>query len=91
MKYQARLQVVKDTHPEDSLFVPMDGMSGPFFKGNDDEDMLCGACSYVLGDGMSRRTMLMRTAVPHRLVFRCPKCSANNVVRSTKVKAPAST
>jgi|HubBroStandDraft_6_1064221.scaffolds.fasta_scaffold2549202_2 hypothetical protein len=86
MKHQAQLQVVKETHPDDSLFVPTDGMAAAFFKGNEDEDMLCGACGFVLGDGISRRTMLMRTAVPHRLVFRCPKCSANNVVRATKVQ-----
>lgn len=86
MNYQARLQVVNDTHPDDSLFVSNDGIERPIIKGNEDEDLLCGACGSILGQSVSRKTILLRLAVPHRLVTRCPKCNANNVLRATKTK-----
>lgn len=52
----------------------------PVFKGDDDENLLCGGCSVVLAEGVSEETLVASFAVPAELLIRCPKCGALNEV-----------
>jgi len=87
MSLQFKLEVV-DNDPKDSVIDSTPNM-GPVIVGNEDEDLLCGACGEVIGKSTSRRTLFLRYAAPHRLTVTCSKCRAYNLIHSTKLPLAA--
>jgi len=55
----------------------------PAFKGEEQENLLCGGCELVIGKSVSATTLKARFAAPVQLVVICPKCKAYNVLPST--------
>ncbi len=79
--HHARLQVVERAQTSDTVFKP----TALLFVGDDDEDLLCGACGAILGKGVSRRTAFVRFATESgRALIECPRCAAMNVIKTTK-------
>lgn len=54
---------------------------GKGFVGEDDENLACGACGFLLGRGVSTRSMYKMFAAPKRLTVTCG-CGARNAVPS---------
>ncbi len=60
----------------------------PAIKHDENEDLVCGSCGMVVGEGVSPRTLyiaaasLLRNRMPVRLVVTCGVCQKYNVVPS---------
>ena len=52
-------------------------------RGDEDENLACGACKKVLARGVSTRTIFTRFSTPHRLLLQC-ECGAHNLVQVTR-------
>ena len=86
-KRQTKLSTVTDSNPvRDSI---ISARVTPAFKGNDQEDGLCGGCGVVLFEGVSVSS-LGKNLVPTsgRLIARCGKCGADNLISTSKLKYP---
>jgi hypothetical protein len=74
-----RLSFVMQTKPDDSVLV---AQKGPALIDGEDEDLICGACSAVIGESISVATVLERVRAKVRLVVACSRCRAFNIVRA---------
>lgn len=76
---RTKLGVVEKPHAEASVFTgPL-----PLFRGDEQENLLCGGCEAVIGKSISARTLKTRIAVPNQLIAVCAKCGTYNVLPST--------
>jgi hypothetical protein len=50
----------------------------PAFKGDENEDLLCGGCDIVLGESISLDTLYSRFVAPVQFLVVCAKCKAHN-------------
>lgn len=81
---RTKLGVVDTPLPNASILKPA---QLPLFKGDEQENLLCGGCEALLAKSASSMTMKKRFAAPHQLVIVCPKCHANNVLPFTMMDA----
>jgi phage FluMu protein Com len=75
MGINKRLPVVQSPDKQASILAPT---VAPVLKGDESENLLCGGCSAMLGEGVSENTISTRFAAPVQLLIKCPKCGAYN-------------
>ena len=74
-KHSVALDVVETPSKQAAIMAPE---KLPAFVGDEDEELLCGSCSAVLVDGVSRDTFSRRSAAPTELLILCPNCRTHN-------------
>lgn len=79
---RTRLSVVAKPLPKASVLIPT---ALPAWKGDEQENLLCGGCDAVIGKSISALTVKTTFAAPAQLIAICPKCRSNNVVSSTLI------
>jgi len=75
-RHQFKLDIV-EPRPNASIIVCA---TAPVFIGPEFTDLLCGGCSLILSQGVSRESLRDTMAVPVEFIIRCPSCGANNLV-----------
>ncbi len=65
--------------PEASILAPE---VLPAFKGDEDEDLLCGSCGVVLCEGVRAGRMATLFRAPVQLLLKCPNCGVFNYLPS---------
>ncbi len=82
---QTRLLTIGRPHPAASI-IDLNARH-PFELpiGNDNEDLVCGACGTVVLAGWSRSSTAERLVVDSQMLIRCGKCRAYNVVPTARL------
>ena len=76
---KTRIRLIEIAHPSADavVFEPVDA---PAFTGDDLEDLLCGRCETIIGDGVSIVAFSQSVAAEVDYVIDCPRCGAHNVM-----------
>jgi hypothetical protein len=82
---QTRLLTIGIPHPAASIVDLSARRSFELPIGNDNEDLVCGACGTVVLEGWSRSSTAERLAVDSQMLIRCGKCRAYNVVPTARL------
>lgn len=85
IRTQTRLLAVGIPHPAASI---IDLSARHLFElpiGNDNEDLVCGACGTVVLAGWSRSSTAERFVVDSQMLIRCGECRAFNVVPAARL------
>jgi hypothetical protein len=82
---QTRLLTVGKPHPAASIIDLSTRRSFELPIGNDNEDLVCGACGTVVLAGWSRSSTAERLVVDSQMLIRCGKCRAYNVVPTARL------
>ena len=77
MPHKLYLTVVEPK--DDDTVLSIATPDGVLFKGDEDENLACGACKIVIARGVTTRTIHSRFIAETRLVARC-KCGAHNLL-----------
>ena len=72
---QTKLPIIKAPDANASILKPTEH---PAFKGNEQDDLLCGSCDVVLFEGVSAASVKAKYAAPVQLLVKCPECGSHN-------------
>jgi hypothetical protein len=82
---QTRLLTVGIPHPAASIIDLSARHSFELPIGNDNENLVCGACGTVVLAGWSRSSTADHLVVDSQMLIRCGKCRAYNVVPTARL------
>ncbi len=82
---QTRLLTIGIPHPTASIVDPSARHPVDLPIGNDNEDLVCGACGTVALTGWSQSSTAERLVVESQMLIRCGKCRIYNVVPTARL------
>jgi hypothetical protein len=82
---QTKLLTVGRPHPAASIIDLSTRRSFELPIGNDNEDLVCGACGTVVLAGWSRSSTAERFVVDSQMLIRCGECRTFNVVPTARL------
>ena len=78
VRKRTRLLIVPKADPQATVIRLTE--LGPRFTGDEDEDLVCGACDTIICPGLSIRSLTNTVVTATQLVFGCARCGRCNVV-----------
>jgi hypothetical protein len=79
---RTKLGTVETTLPDASVLQPTI-TALPLWRGNEQENLICGGCDATIGKSISPGTLNRLLGSPVQIIAVCPHCRANNVIPST--------